>query len=125
MTAVAYNHEDRLIEETRRSAAQASGRGMHVTVSGEHLRATLGRLDHLSRTVAAIPPPEDPPEPTPAWQEPLAGVLPILDDILQGDAYVDLVGCNLIDALMGWAARNDTTIDPAALTAVSRALAGG
>lgn len=118
--------EDTLIREVRGYADAASGRGMHVTVSGEHLAAVLQRLDHLeveARARAAATPPAAPPEPV--WQEPLAQVIPVLDDIAQSKEYKDLRGVNLLDALTAWAARNGTTLDPDAISAVSRALAGG
>lgn len=119
--------EETLIREVRGYADAAAGRGMHVTVSGEHLAAVLERLDRLEvearARAASTPPPVLAPEP--AWQEPLAQVIPILDDIAQAKEYRDLRNVNVVDALVAWAARNDTTIDPQVLDAVSRALAGG
>lgn len=117
-----YSYEDKLVADVRGYAMAASGRGMHVTVSGEHLAAVLERMDRL----AATPPPAPAVKAAePAWQEPLALVLPILDDILQSGAYRDLRDTNVVDALTAWATRNGTTIDADTLAAVTRALAGG
>lgn len=118
--------DDQLIGEVRRLLPLVTGHGMHVSVRGDQLRAILARID--SPTPAApngSSHPEPEPEPVePAWQEPLSAIVRVVAEIIEDPAYTDLCGTNLVDALHAWAARNGTTIKPAALTSVDRALSG-
>lgn len=115
--------EDQLIAEVRGLAPLVAGHGMHVQVRGDQLRALLARIDR--------PPPvngnghPEPAVPEPVWQVPLSNIVRIVAEVIEDPAYSDLCGTNLVDALHAWAARNDTRLDPAALTAVDRALSGG
>lgn len=121
------NREDQLIEEIRGYALLTVGQGMHVSVSGDHLRAVVARVDSLQQQVAHPPQPRgrrSPTPPEPAWQADLSPVLRIVAEILEGDSYADLCGVNLIDALHAWSARNATKLTPATAAAVERALAG-
>jgi hypothetical protein len=119
--------EDQLIDEVRGLAPLVAGHGMHVQVRGDQLRALLSRIDQLTPVPAtngsgngadaSVPPP-------PAWQIPLSGVVRVVAEIVEDPGYRDLCGTNLVDALHAWAARNETTLGAAALSAVGRALSG-
>lgn len=109
--------DDQLVDQLRGYLGLVTGHGMHVTVRGDQLRAILRRVD-------TAPEPAAPIATDPAWQTPLAGVLRIVAEIIEDHSYSDLCGTNLVDAIHAWASRNDTTIDPVALSAVDRALSG-
>lgn len=114
MSAVAFT-DDQLVAQLRGYLDLVTGHGMHVTIRGDQLRAALRQIDHPPAVLAT---------PIPAWQEPLSGVLRIVAEVVEDPAYSDLRGTNLVDTLHAWAARNGTTIAPAALAAVDRSLSG-
>jgi hypothetical protein len=118
VTAPAPFTDDQLVDQLRGYLTLVTGHGMHVTVRGDQLRAILRRVDTPAPTNGTSLTAVDP------WQEPLSGVLRIVAEIIEDHSYGDLCGTNLVDALHAWAARNSTRLDPAALTAVSRALSG-
>lgn len=118
---------DRLIGEFRGYANLTSGNGLGITIPGTHLRAVVDRLDDLEKQAATTRTPA-PVAPAPAapdlWQANLGAVVRIVAEILENDDYADLCGINLPDALQAWADRNETTLTPATVTAVNRALSG-
>jgi hypothetical protein len=116
--------DDQLIDEFRGYATHVAGRGMHIPVSGDHIRAAIARIDTLTETVRATGHTE-PAATEPAWQEPLASVVRILAQIIEDPAYNHLCGTNLVDALHAWTAHNHARLDDRTLTAVHRALSGG
>lgn len=116
---------DQMITEVRDYAARTVGRGMHIQVPGTHLAAVLAHIDNLQARIDTTPATGNghhPPEPP--WQAPLATVIRVVADIIEDDAYSDLCGTNLLDALYAYAARTGITIDDPTITAVERALSG-
>src|ERR1041385_3871144 len=110
--------DDALIQELRGYAQLTGGQGMHISVSGAHLRAVLARIDALEPLAASNAPRTNGHRPPPPWQEALVPPVQVLAEILESDDYADLCGVNALDALAAWATRNPGSLNPSAMTAV-------